>query len=306
MLNIEGENSMKKSLIALAVAGALAAPMVAQADATLYGSLRIKVENTEGATNDNLDVNDNSSRIGVKGSSELFSGAKAIFQFEQAVSTETGGWAGGRLANVGITGDFGTALFGRIWTPYYSWTGAQTDILDNTTSAASVYQVGAHRASNVIAYVSPSMSGFQVAAAVLPNDGGAADDETIDVSHVAAKYENAGLNVGISYLGFEAADRDVISVGASYTMDAVYVAARYENDDAPGADADAWELAGSYTMGNTKLLANYIDDERDADDQWSLEVQQKLGKQARVFAAYVDRNVADGGEGFMAGYRVDF
>jgi len=98
----------------------------------------------------------------------------------------------------------------------------------------------------------------------------------------------------------------VISLGASYTMDAVYVAARYENDDRNNADDDAYELAGSYTMGNTKLLANFVDDDRNKDDLWSLEVQQKLGKQARVFAAYVDRHENDGGDGFMAGYRVDF
>ncbi len=125
---------MKKSLIALAVAGALTAPMVAQADATLYGSLRIKLVDNDAT---NLDVQDNASRIGIRGSSDLFSGAKAIFQFEQAVSTETGAFSGGRLANLGMTGDFGTALFGRIWTPYYNWTGAQTDVSDSDVSAAS-------------------------------------------------------------------------------------------------------------------------------------------------------------------------
>ena len=78
---------MKKSLIALAVAGAMAAPMAAQADATLYGSLRIKVMD-----NDNVStgVVDNFSRIGIKGSSDLFSGAKAIYQFEQAIDPEAG------------------------------------------------------------------------------------------------------------------------------------------------------------------------------------------------------------------------
>ena len=47
MLNIiEGEMLMKKSLIALAVAGAMTAPMIAQADATLYGSFRIGLDKT--------------------------------------------------------------------------------------------------------------------------------------------------------------------------------------------------------------------------------------------------------------------
>ncbi|MBN0987221.1 porin [Amphritea pacifica] len=298
---------MKKSIIALAVAGALTAPMVAQADATLYGSLRIKAQKLEGASNDNLNVTDNSSRIGIKGSSELFSGATAFFQFEQAVSTDTGAWAGGRLGNLGVKGDFGTAIFGRIWTPYYSFTGAQTDILDNATSASSAYVVGAHRASDVIAYVSPDMGGLTLAAAILPSDFGPADDETADVRHVAGTYAAAGFTAGLSYLDIPAADLEIKSAALSYTMGDFYVATRYENRDAgAGADSDAYEVAGSYTMGNTTLLANYIDDDVNVDNTVSVEVQQKLGKQARAFAAIIDADIADGGDGFEVGYRVDF
>lgn len=302
MLNIEGEILMKKSLIALAVAGALAAPMAAQADATLYGSLRIKLVDNDAT---NLDVQDNSSRIGIRGSSDLFSGAKAIFQFEQAVSTETGAWAGGRLANLGLTGDFGTALFGRIWTPYYNWTGAQTDISDASVSAASVYEIGLHRASNIIAYVTPNMNGFQAAVAVAADSD--ADEDNVDVGHVAANYNANGLNVGISYLDIEGdsgvGEEQVVSAGAGYTMGDLYVAARYEDRDE--ADQTAWELAASYSMGNTTLIAAFIDDEISTDDQWVVEVQQKLGAQARMFASIVEYGGA-ADNGFEVGYRVDF
>ncbi|MCV6590553.1 MAG: porin [Marinobacterium sp.] len=289
---------MKKSLIALAVAGALAAPMAAQADATLYGSLRIKLVDNDAT---NLDVQDNSSRIGVRGSSDLFSGAKAIFQFEQAVSTETGAWSSGRLANLGITGDFGTAIFGRIWTPYYNWTGAQTDVSDSSVSAASVYEIGLHRASNIIAYVTPNMSGFTAAVAVAATEDAA--DENVDVSHVAANYNANGLNVGASYLDIEGSGEEVVSLGAGYTMGDLYVAARYEDRDL--ADQTAWELAATYDIGNTKLVAGFIDDEISSDDQWVIEVQQKLGKQARVFASIVEYGGA-ADNGFEVGYRVDF
>ena len=44
---------MKKSLIALAVAGALTAPVIAQADATLYGSLRAKVVSADEVNGEN-------------------------------------------------------------------------------------------------------------------------------------------------------------------------------------------------------------------------------------------------------------
>lgn len=301
---------MKKSIIALAVAGALTVPMVAQADATLYGSLRIKAQKLEGTTNDNLNVTDNSSRIGVKGSSELFNGNTAFFQFEQAVSTDTGAAAGGRLGNLGVKGDFGTAIFGRIWTPYYSFTGAKTDIADNATSASSVYQVGLHRASDVIAYVSPSMAGLTLAAAITATDNGAADSDSADFTHVAANYGVAGFSLGLSYFGDSANNADLFSAAASYTMGDFYVATRYEDREMGfgglTADQDAYEVAGSYAMGNTKLIANFIDDDANTDNTVSVEVQQKLGNQARAFAAIIDRELADGGDGFEVGYRVDF
>ncbi|MBS99023.1 MAG: porin [Oceanospirillaceae bacterium] len=300
---------MKKSLIALAVAGAMAAPMAAQADATLYGSLRIKVMD-----NDNVStgVVDNFSRIGIKGSSDLFSGAKAIYQFEQAIDPEAGSWGYGRQSYIGATGDFGTFQLGRMWTPYALWTLFTTDVLDNGTTGSSGYVIGAHRTPDTIAYITPAMGGFQAAGAVIATDADAGTtDNSVDVSHLAAKYEMGGFFGAVSYLGFEEGDlEDVWSLGLSYTVDALYVGARYEDREFDVADdEDAWELVASYTMGNTKLLANYIDDEADdlGDDdgqQWSIEAQQKLGKQARVFAAYAD--YGNDVDGIELGYRVDF
>jgi len=93
-------------------------------------------------------------------------------------------------------------------------------------------------------------------------------------------------------------------------MGDLYVAARYEDRDT--ADQKAWELAATYDIGNTKLVVNYIDDEGNVDkttgkedDQWVLEVQQKLGAQARVFASIVEYGGA-ADNGFEVGYRVDF
>lgn len=289
---------MKKSIIALAVAGALVAPL-AQADATLYGSLRLKVQSLDGANE--LNVADNASRIGIKGSTELFSGAKGIFQWEQSTSTETG-LAGARLASVGFTGDFGTLNAGRQWSPFATWTIFPTDIVDNGASGASGYAAGLHRLSNTVAYVSPNLSGFQVAAVIIA-DGDVTNGEDLDAYNLAAKYSAGGLTVAASHVGLEPSGLDVNSVAASYSMDAVYVAARFQQDERNGANEDSYELAGSYTMGNTKLLANFVDDDNTADEVWSVEVQQKLGKQARMFAAYSDQGASDGVE---VGYRVDF
>ncbi len=293
---------MKKSLIALAVAGAMTAPIMAQADATLYGSLRTKVQLMDGAE---LNVTDNSSRIGIKGSSALFSGAKAFAHFEQAVSTSTGALSGGRLAYVGAEGDFGKVQVGRMWTAHTVWTGFVTDILDNGTSGATVYDVGQHRMGNQVAYYTPEMNGMKLSAAVIGANN--ANGEDLDAFSLSAQYSVGGLALAASIIdtqGTGAGTGTNSALSASYTMDALYVGARFRAAETLGAGKeDGFEVAGSYTMGNTMLLANFATDDNDADDSMSLEVQQKLGKKARVFAALLDNA---GTTGVEAGYRVDF
>lgn len=301
MLNLEGEILMKKSLIALAVAGALTAPMVAQADATLYGSLRLMVVAEDSK---DLDVADNASRIGIKGSVDTnIDGVKAIYRGEWKVNgagADEANFGAGRLAYVGLTGGFGTAAIGQQWTPEYSFVTGSVDILDGKSTALTV---DVFRASNVISYVTPNMGGFQGALAVVA-DGSTTNGEDADSYHLAAKYGMAGFTGGISYISNEAVDdANRTAVSVSYAADALYVAALFQDKEA--LDDNQYELAGSYAFGNTKLLANFAK-EGDAKG-YGIEVQQTLGKQARVFANYLEEN-EDAGDGdtFSAGMRVDF
>lgn len=92
---------MNKNIIAAAVAAALAtplafAPLIANADdddtAIMYGQLRVA---TQSANRDNLGPNsaglqDQSSRLGVKGSEGLGDGLKAIYQMEFGVNVGSG------------------------------------------------------------------------------------------------------------------------------------------------------------------------------------------------------------------------
>jgi predicted porin len=308
MLNIEGERLMKKSLIALAVAGALTAPVVAQADATLYGSLRVKVVDADGAE---LDVADNSSRIGIKASSDLFSGAKAIARLEIKTNTESANTGDGRLAYVGATGDFGTVTLGRQWTPQYLWTSAKVDLLDHGSNPTHDYGL-AGRQGNTVAYITPDMSGLQLAAVVVARDGNAPQTNTgddVDGYNLAAHYSAGGFSLGLATMQYEGSvDDDITAIAASYSMDNLYVAAEVTSHDIN--NEDTFELAGSYSMGNTTLLANYVDFDNDAS-QFALEVQHKLGKQARVFATVVsaDNDAETAGksvDSLAVGYRVDF
>ncbi|MFO7188649.1 MAG: porin, partial [Pseudomonadota bacterium] len=87
---------MKKKLLALAVAGALTAPLAAQAqNVQIYGVLQMSVDRVDNGDDTGTSMKDNSSRIGFRGSEDLGGGLKAIFQLESAVQPDERGADGG-------------------------------------------------------------------------------------------------------------------------------------------------------------------------------------------------------------------
>jgi len=333
---------MKKSLIALAVAGAMTAPIVAQADATLYGSIRVGVANVDTGSNADWQVTDETSRIGIKGDVDLgLEGTTGFFQFETRLRADDGTFAGStegnaRLALVGAKGAWGTAQAGRMYTPHWLWTSAVADASWNYAAASTIREVGL-RQPNTLAYISPDMGGFQVAgAAIMGGIAGAAaagnnNDENMDAYNVAAKFSAGGAFVGVSYMSVDSAltggsDFDILGVAASYSMDAFKVYARYQDEeDVVGAgpinDIETVQLGGAYTVGDTILQARWSNLDFDGldGDQWMVGVQHNLGKRARVWVEYADVDstieaaggvgagmIGGAGDALSIGYRLDF
>jgi predicted porin len=177
---------MNKKLVAVAVAGLLAAPLAqAQtANVTLYGRINIDMEFVSGRLANNTDptvyrVTSNSTRFGLRGTESLGGGLNAIFQIENGSiqATTTGGNLAGRDTFVGLSGNWGRFYMGRFQAPYDDIHGifgndntASTSIL----STASVWAQGFagqpvnggfdDRLQQSIRYDMPSMAGFSGAA----------------------------------------------------------------------------------------------------------------------------------------------
>ena len=175
---------MNKKLVAVAIAGLLAAPLAqAQtANVTLYGRINIDMEFVNGRLANNTNPNvyrvaSNSSRFGLRGTESLGGGLNAIFQIENGSirpTTGDGGNLAGRDSFVGLSGNWGTFKMGRYLAPYDDIHGifgndntASTSIL----STASVWAQGFagqpttggfdDRLQQSIRYETPSYSGFQ-------------------------------------------------------------------------------------------------------------------------------------------------
>ena len=265
---------MKKSLIALAVAGAFAAPaFAATSNVDVYGVMNIAIQDTD-VTGSDMTILDNTSRIGFKGSEDLGGGLKAIWQIESALGGNgttaigTNATLGTRNTFVGLAGDFGTALMGKHDTPYKLGTGS-LDIfgdtigdynLGRTDGVSLVNNTHDHRNGSALAYISPTWSGFHFAGAVVMNNGetGTAlnNGDTIDATSVTGVYANGPLFASLSWQDAKVLNSKATKLGLGYTMGDAKVGFVYESINAAN-DSDSWLLNGSYNMGPIVLKAQY-------------------------------------------------
>jgi predicted porin len=258
-----------KKVLSLAIAAALVAPMAAMADATVYGKVRVASTKIDADVADSWGMYDESSRLGIKGSEDLGDGLKAIYKMEFGVATGSAfGGLSGRNAYVGLAGGFGTALAGRHDTPMKMSTGkldlfADT-IGDNDMGGTHMGIIMDRRVDGAIAYVSPSMSGFTVAGAVVQTT---ATDDFQDAISVAAMYSNGPWYGSLAY---EALDGDMtggndekqtrIGLGmlgmSGFSATLVYET-RSDIGGTADSDTTAYTLNGAYKMGAHTIKAAY-------------------------------------------------
>lgn len=319
---------MKKSLIALAVAGVVSAPaaFAATSNVDIYGKLHVSVSmfNDQAATAEDMQVSSNASRFGLKGTEDLGGGLAAIWQFETGIDMdETGGSLASRNSFVGLKGGLGTVLIGNHDTPL-KLVGRSLDLFGDTIADSRNVMAGGSdtRAKNVVVYMSPSFSGLNFAAAYT-NDLAAAAATTGDAVdnsawNMSVSYANGPLYLGLGYGDGDAHENLGLDthwrIGAGYTMGSLKFVAQYDsledgNATASGTvvgsngDYDAWMVGASYAMGAMVFKANYMEGESDAaaaidSTQWTIGVDYNLSKRTTVYALYADgENVALGAGG---------
>ena len=142
---------MNKKLIAVAVAGVVAAP-VAYADISAYGRINNRIVLTENAAGDNVqNMETSGSRFGFKGSGDMGNGMTAFARYEWSTTTDNAGSAGGlgvRLGFVGVSGPFGTVSLGQQWSAYFTNFGTYTS--QNIHKGPG--QMGPFRTGNTVQY----------------------------------------------------------------------------------------------------------------------------------------------------------
>ena len=332
---------MKKQIIAAAIAAAVAAPAAMAGAPTIYGQINMSVDSLtikdaagdKSKEDSGVAVTSNASRIGVKGSEDLGNGLKAIYKIEWGIAVDGDNDAAytakeklsARNAYVGLAGSFGAVLLGRHDTPFKM--AQPTDTFndgygDNSPMAGGLglYSKGGEvRASDVIAYVSPSFNGIKFVGALVPKEqrGDATKESGLtDFYSVAIMYgsKKKGLFLSAAYnnasgnaTGVDAnadGDNDSYSayrLAAQYTMGDLMVNAMYQDFDVAEAkvnvagtaiDGDNWHINVAYTIGAATLKGKYSAVNYDLStlkdsSAFGLGVDYALGKKTTAYVEYV-------------------
>jgi predicted porin len=244
---------MKTKLIVIAVAAALA-PAAAMAEVTVYGRIHASVDSVSGiaAEKNNLSVNDNSSRFGVKGSEALDGGLKALYQIESGVSangTAGSAFSGVRDSYIGLTGGFGTFMTGRLpaANQYVYDSNLFADQMGDAANFTGGSLLGIGRANSALHYVSPNFGGVNVALTYLPAKSAISSGVPNGKNSTGIKVNYAGNGITASLTTFNVStDPLTAAVPASGWVigDVVKVS--------------PLSLAGGYDFGKGSVSAQYV------------------------------------------------
>ena len=243
---------MHKNLIALTIAGLMAAPVWAQSNVTIYGIMDIGVVSWGGSdshkTSNRIDQGGSApSRLGFRGTEDLGNGLSAFFVLEAGTIPDLGGGARlNRQAHVGLKGNFGSVSVGHHWNPARQATLGVSVFFAGVGAYQNVIVQQTHLANSIV-YSTPSMHGFKVDLAYSTNQEEA----------------SAGAQEDIIMKGATDTNRKVWSVSPTYRNGPIYAGLTYEQhkEDTAGGDLDrkAWHAFGSYDFGAIKLNGLYGD-----------------------------------------------
>ncbi|MBU0752558.1 MAG: porin [Gammaproteobacteria bacterium] len=245
---------MQKKIIALAVAAVASGAAFAQSNVTISGEIKTQINqvsangaaattaagfavaNPANATA-RTRVDNGTSKLTFKGEEALGNGLKAVFQIDSDVGSDrvAGSIFGSRETYVGLSGNWGTFLMGRLNAHYNQMAGIDANGIANglglQTSSLNLFGAtgltnqGATgtargtRLDNVMAYVSPNMNGFSGMFALTglteaTTSGLAAKDRGWNL---AVKFANGPINAAYSLYNVKAAGSGVAANGVQGT-----------------------------------------------------------------------------------------
>lgn len=313
---------MKKSLIALAIAGTFASSAFAESAVAVYGIVDMGLVSERGSTAGSAQKltsgAQSGTRIGFKGTEDLGSNLKALFVLETAVNADsnsnnslTGIFA--RQSFAGLQGDFGTVTLGRQYKPYFLTLNGVDPFASGMAGAAiNLMASSGIRMNNTVKYASPNLSGFtgEVAYGFGEVTGNTSANRQIGASiGYAMNPVNVRLAYNITRNSADAASSKNLLLGASWDLQVAKAFVAIAENDGPDSSllrssgtpfgftpvssskSRDYLIGASIPFGSHTFIASYIrkDDRSGANNdasQIALGYTFALSKRTNLYAAW--------------------
>lgn len=307
---------MKKTILAVAVATVVAAPIAAQAESKLTGSLRYGVAFTDNGddTDAEAEVRNFGSRIKYSGSADLDNGMSSFGKLELRLSDARNGAVVNRLYAVGVKGGFGTVSLGvqdsaidLIATDRTWWNGG-TGLVTNRNEKNGVIKY-----ENSVGDIS-----FAVAAQMVSGDD---DGDAADLIDAGVLYSANGITAGVGLqtltgevddAGNDILDGTAFVVTGGYDFGGGDVKLTYgvEDEDFNTSGAEVTGLYLEAGFGDAYLwFGSKETDGGDTPTGVGLGYTQKLGPQTLIWYEVFQNDPDDGSDAdvaFNAALKIDF
>lgn len=289
---------MRLQQIPLFVTLALAAAASAQAQSsvTIYGRMNLTMERQKAGSDTKTVLQNNSSRIGFKGTEDMGGGLKAGFQLEHGISADTGlatqsaFWA--RQSELFVGGNFGTLRLGNFTSEaYYATADYVSNHNHDTGTSSDAFYAYVGRNTNKVAYRLPAMGGFSLEGAVALHEQTNGGKHSYDM---AANYDAGPLHLGAGYE--KNGNANQFAVRAFYELGDFALGGYVQRDKNAYAAGNrtTTRLSAMYTLGgltefhaNWGHAGNYSDVGGDSSaNQFTLGVNYKLSKRTKVYGFY--------------------
>jgi predicted porin len=305
------KHSLALAALALVAAGSAAA----QSSVTLYGRVNLSVEREKAGSVKKTEIENNSSRLGLKGEEDLGGGMKAGFVLEHGFDPSTGVGATafwGRQSELYLASNLGMVRLGNFGSEAQLATGDWVSMHnhDTGTSADRLY---AYFGSDVnkIAYRAPTF----VKNLTLEGSAAEATATAKRTYDLAANYEMGALKLGAGTN--KQGDSRQVALRATYDIGAFTVGTYVQRDTngitdpttklvLPGSRTNL-RLAGMYTLGASEFHVNVGTAGKIGSianskaSQATLGYNYNLSKRTKLYSFYTRFN-----DGAAAAYGGDF
>ncbi len=276
-----GPTLFTKKMIALMVLATMLVSGAAMAGDgfKVYGKLHTSLDYMSDSEDSQIMMANNSSRFGLKGSKELSEKLTFIWQLENDVNLAQFGanTLATRNSFIGLTGDWGTFLYGIHDTPFKTVGRKGTFFYDEIGDSRQMTMGWDRRLQDVVVYASPDMSGFGVVAGYMLDQGALGADDAMTAMSISGAYKTEELYFGAAYEalseGFSADKQSGIRATAKYNFGTFAVAGLFQTLSNFGGVADAsaqtFGLEGKFSFSDqyaAKAAYYMADPNTDADD----------------------------------------